>query len=85
MHPETTIEGIGPDAVRCAKCGKPVTPFQFEHGYTVVFDEARTLGVTLDKDATERIARDSRNMPNFRNAAYSILFYFSPLTIWWEL
>lgn len=60
MHPETTIEGIGPDAVRCAKCGKPVTPFQFEHGYTVVFDEARTLGVTLDKDATERIARDSR-------------------------
>jgi formamidase len=59
MQPETRLEGIGPDAVRCANCGNPVTPFQFEHGYTVVFDEARSLGVTLDKDATERIARDS--------------------------
>ena len=61
MYPETRVEGIGQDGVRCANCGNPVTPFQFEHGYTVVFDEARTLGVTLDKDATERIARDSRN------------------------
>jgi len=59
MQPETRLEGIGPDSVRCANCGNPVTPFQFEHGYTVVFDEARSLGVTLDKDATERIARDS--------------------------
>jgi formamidase len=59
MQPETRLEGIGPDAVRCANCGHPVTPFQFEHGYTVVFDEARSLGVTLDKNATERIARDS--------------------------
>ncbi|MDX2497035.1 MAG: hypothetical protein QNL11_03935 [Desulfobacterales bacterium] len=60
MSPETRLEGIGQDAVRCANCGDPITPFQFEHGYTVVFDEARAIGLTLDKDAAERIARDSR-------------------------
>jgi len=61
MHPETTIEGIGPEAVRCANCGTPITPFQFEHGYTVVFDEARTMGLTMNKEAAEKIAQDSRN------------------------
>ena len=64
LYPETRIEGIGQEAVRCAKCGNPITPFQFVHGYTVVFDEARTLGVTLDKDAAERVARDSRHFAN---------------------
>lgn len=61
MHPETTIEGIGQEAVRCSNCGTALTPFQFEHGYTVVFDDARTLGVTVDKNAAERIAQDARN------------------------
>lgn len=77
MYPETRLEGIGPDAVRCTKCGKPVTPFQFEHGYTVVFDEARTLGVTLDKDATERIARDSKEYAKLPECSiqHSILVY----------
>ena len=56
LYPETRIEGIGQEAVRCAKCGNPVTPFQFVHGYTVVFDEARTLGVTLGKEQAERVA-----------------------------
>lgn len=60
MYPETKVEGIGQQAVLCVKCGNPVTPFQFEHGYTVVFDESSTVAVTLDKDGAERIARDSR-------------------------
>lgn len=60
MYPETRVEGIGQQAVRCVKCGNPVTPFQFEHGYTVVFDESSTVGVTLDKDGAERIARNSQ-------------------------
>jgi formamidase len=64
LYPETRIEGIGQQAVRCAKCGNPITPFQFAHGYTVVFDEAHTLGVTLDKDAAERVAGDSRHFAN---------------------
>jgi formamidase len=77
MSPETRIEGIGQDAVRCVNCGNPVTPFQFEHGYTVVFDEARTLGVTLDKDAAERIAGDSGEYAKLPecSAQHSILLF----------
>lgn len=64
LYPETKIVGIGQDSVRCAKCGNPITPFQIENGYTVVFDEARTLGVTLDKEAAERVARDAKHFAN---------------------
>ena len=32
MHPETIVKGIGQEAIRCAKCGTKLTPFQFEHG-----------------------------------------------------
>ncbi|NOY85975.1 MAG: acetamidase [Deltaproteobacteria bacterium] len=61
MHPETTIEGIGQNAVRCSNCGTVITAFQFENGYTVVFNEERSLGVTVDKETAERIARNARN------------------------
>ncbi|WP_324718042.1 acetamidase/formamidase family protein [Carboxydochorda subterranea] len=59
LYPETRVEGIGQQAVRCARCGTPVTPFQIEHGYTVVFDEPRTVGVTVPQEAAERIAREA--------------------------
>ncbi|MBN2516882.1 MAG: acetamidase/formamidase family protein [Deltaproteobacteria bacterium] len=77
MHPETTVEGIGENAIRCANCGAVVSPFQFEHGYTVVFDEARSLGVTLDKGAAERIAGDSRNYAKLSDSCtqHSVLLF----------
>ncbi|WRP13781.1 acetamidase/formamidase family protein [Geochorda subterranea] len=59
LYPETRVEGIGQQAVRCATCGVPVTPFQIEHGYTVAFDPTRTVGVTLPGPAAERIAHDA--------------------------
>lgn len=77
MHPESTVEGIGQEAIRCANCGTPLTPFQFEHGYTVVFDEARTIGLTIDKDGAERIARDSRTYARLSDSCtqHSILLF----------
>ncbi len=77
LYPETRIEGIGQDAVRCVNCGNPVTPFQFAHGYTVVFDEARTLGVTLDKESAERVARDCRHFANLPECSiqHSVLLF----------
>ena len=77
MHPETTVEGIGENAIRCANCGAVISPFQFEHGYTVVFDEARSLGVTLHKDAAERIAEDSRNYAKLSDSCtqHSVLLF----------
>ena len=42
--PQTRIEGIGPEAIRCANCGADATPFTFANGYTIAFDELRTVG-----------------------------------------
>jgi formamidase len=61
MSPATKAVGIGQDAVRCAICGTPVTPFRIEHGYTVVFDQSREIGVTVGKEQAESIANDSRS------------------------
>ena len=57
--PETRLEGIGQDSVRCVECGADATPFKFTNGYTIAFDHARRMGVTLPKDAAERIAREA--------------------------
>ncbi|WP_411838885.1 acetamidase/formamidase family protein [Paracoccus sp. ME4] len=59
VWPETHVEGIGQDAVRCDACGNPVTPFEIAHGYTVTFDETRTVGLTLPRDAARTIAQDA--------------------------
>ena len=59
LYPETCVTGIGQQAVRCVNCNSPVTPFQFAHGYTVIFDEGRLVGVTVPKDGAEKIAQEA--------------------------
>ena len=61
VWPETHVEGIGQDAVKCNICGNAVTPFAIVHGYTVTFDETRSVGLTLPKAAAETIARDANH------------------------
>ena len=53
LNPESYVEGIGEDAVRYKATGKPATPFAFNNGYTIAFDNNRSVGVTLQKDAAE--------------------------------
>ena len=60
LRPETTVMGIGQEAVRCANCGNIIQPFLFEHGYTATFDKAGKVGITVDLKAAERIARDAK-------------------------
>lgn len=60
LYPKTVVEGIGQDAVRCAGCGAPAAPFQFTNGYTIGFDNLRALGVTLNQEVAEKLARDAR-------------------------
>ena len=55
--PETRLEGIGPEAVRCTNCGADATPFTFTNGYTVAFDGK--LGVTVDQARAEAFAHDA--------------------------
>ena len=59
VNPETRIEGTGPEAVRCAVCGNPVTPFRFANGYTVVFDHAGEVGLTVNQEVANRLAEKS--------------------------
>jgi formamidase len=60
INPETRIEGTGPEAIRCTICGQPVTPFRFLHGYTVVFDKAGQVGVTVNKAIADQLAEDPK-------------------------
>jgi acetamidase/formamidase len=57
--PQTRIEGIGPEAIRCAACGADATPFTFSNGYTIAFDDTRSVGVTVGREAAEEIAHDA--------------------------
>ena len=57
--PETRVEGIGQQSVRCTSCGADCTPFTFTNGYTIAFDELRSLGVTVPREAAEAFARDA--------------------------
>ena len=45
--------------MRCAGCGADCTPFTFTNGYTIAFDELRSLGVTVPREAAERFAREA--------------------------
>lgn len=79
MYPETRIEGIGQSAIRCANCGCDVTPFKFTNGYTIAFDANRRLGVTLQQDAAEQIARDGRTfMATPENSIQNPVVTFAP-------
>src|SRR5680860_1462719 len=57
--PETRVEGIGQESVRCTGCGADCTPFTFTNGYTMAFDELRSLGVTVPREAAEGFAREA--------------------------
>lgn len=61
LYPKTKLVGIGSVAVHCAKCGEEIAPFQFTHGYTIAFDEEKTVGVTLTKEAAEKAAKNAKS------------------------
>ncbi len=58
-NPPTRLEGIGTSAVRCAECGAEVSPFELTNGYTIVFDDAREMAVTVGPEVAEKLAREA--------------------------
>ena len=54
--PESVVEGTGEDAVRCAECGANASSFGFEFGYTVAFDDDRTVGLTVGEEGAADLA-----------------------------
>lgn len=59
LWPETRVEGIGPDAIKCSHCGATVNPFSFANGYTMAFDEEYQFGLTLPEEQVKKIAVDA--------------------------
>lgn len=60
LYPETIIDGIGKDAVKCKVCGESIVPFDFTNGYTIAFDENYKVGITLNKQAAEIVAKNAK-------------------------
>ena len=47
-------------AVKCSACHSEVIPFHMVEGYTMVFDDAREIGVTVTPERAAEIGRDGR-------------------------
>lgn len=60
--PETRVEGIGPEAIRCAACGAEVNPFRLTNGYTIVFDDERRIAVTLEPAVAKKLAQNAKEV-----------------------
>jgi formamidase len=78
-YPETHLDGIGQEAVRCDNCGADATPFKFTNGYTIAFDEQRRVGVTVPKAAAEDMALDAKHYAALpENSAQNPILAFAP-------
>jgi acetamidase/formamidase len=54
--PDSIVEGTGEESIRCAECGANASSFGFEYGYTVVFDDDRTVGLTVGPEGADDLA-----------------------------
>jgi acetamidase/formamidase len=78
-YPETRLEGIGQEAVRCASCGADATPFKFTNGYTIAFDNGHSMGVTVGRESAERIAHESARYAALpENSVQNPILAFAP-------
>ncbi|NIM46163.1 MAG: acetamidase [Nitrososphaeria archaeon] len=59
LNPETYLEGVGQEAVRCKSCGSEVNPFEVTCGYTLLLDDEGGVGVTVPKEVAEIIAEQA--------------------------
>lgn len=72
-NPPSHLEGIGPDAVRCNNCGAPVSPFAFTNGYTIVFDDSKTIGLTLNAEGLKKLLGTAKSICRLRILLFRIL------------
>ncbi|MDA8081309.1 MAG: acetamidase/formamidase family protein [Actinomycetota bacterium] len=70
LYPDTYLDGIGERAVRCKTCHSEVIPFHMVEGYTMAFDDQRSIGVTVTKDRANEIARDGKRWMGIHEHAH---------------
>jgi acetamidase/formamidase len=73
--PEARAEGVGLESIKCVKCGASASPFRMTHGYTMVFDDAKKLGLTVGQKLSDYIARNALKWANIPSSSkqFSIL------------
>lgn len=76
-NPATKVEGIGQEAIHCEVCGAEVAPFRVTHGYTIVFDHDKGIGVTVGKEQAADIAKKSEDFAKLpeKSRQHSILLF----------
>lgn len=80
--PATRVEGTGPESIRCEQCGASATAFAFEEGYTIVFDDDRQVGLTVDAETAHDFALRAREVAALpENARQHPILLFEPHTI----
>jgi acetamidase/formamidase len=78
--PETRVEGIGEQAIKCVACGADATPFTFTNGYTLAFDGR--LGLSVHGERAEEFARSAARfaaLPD--NSVQNPILTFAPSDI----
>jgi len=58
--PETYVDGMGWQAIKCRNCKVSACPFKMPHGYTMAFNGEGSLGLTVGRTAAEMMAKDAR-------------------------
>jgi acetamidase/formamidase len=59
VWPEVVVEGTGLEAIKCVKCGSPVSPYSMTNGYTMIFDDDRTVGLTVNSEINDIISNEA--------------------------
>jgi len=60
LYPDTYLDGVGEQAVRCRACDSEVIPFHMVEGYTMVFDDEKKIGVTVAPARADELAHNAR-------------------------
>lgn len=55
-NPETYLKGVGSAAIRCKTCGAEVLPQTIRNGYTLIYDENHSLGISAPETVAKSIA-----------------------------
>ena len=79
LNPETVIKGIGEKAIHCKNCDADITPFAFTHAYTIAFNDKKSVGLTLNKEAAEIVAKGGKKYMNTpENSIQNPIVTFAP-------
>ena len=62
VNPNTVVKGVGRDAICCADCNTSISAFDVTNGYTMIFDDKRTVGVTVPQSRSRRNSQKCRRL-----------------------